>query len=326
MTKPEVLQRLKQHLQIAVMLEFSTLPPYLCACWSIHGTSAHARQVRQFISSVVQEEMLHMAMACNILNAIGGRPVLNEPDLHPVFPCSLPGHSKTHHAFIVELNKCCPAALKTFLQIELPEAFNGDGHHPDGWCTIGEFYDEIASLLNHPALNDSDFAYGRQVGNQYNPARGILYEVHNRSDACKALEEIIDQGEGHSGKMYDQDHQLTHYWKFSAIYDLMENEIWNYEDEVYNMAPNPDERFFSAEAKKLNRQFCLAWTALLEEMHRAFNREAPSLDKSIEWMFRLKDPAIALMQIPLTGKAGNAGPTFSFIRATEKSSGGKNPV
>ncbi len=318
MKKPSVLQKLKRHLQTAVMLEFSTLPPYLCAYWSIHGTSAHAIQVRQFIGSVIQEEMLHMAMACNILNAIGGRPVLNEPDLHPVFPCSLPGHSKTHHAFLVELNKCCPASLKTFLQIELPEAMVGEKHHPDGWCTIGEFYDEIVSLINHHTLGDSDFNHGRQVGQQYNPARGVLYEVHSRPDALKAMDEIIDQGEGHSGKMYDRDHQLTHYWKFSAIYDLMENEIWNFESEVYNMAPNPDERFFSAEAKKLNHRFCLAWTALLMEMHQAFNRETPSLDKSIEWMLLLKEPAIALMQIPLTGKAGNAGPTFRFIRVTGK--------
>jgi rubrerythrin len=275
--------------------------------------------VKKFILSIVQEEMLHMAMACNILNAIGGSPVLNEPSMHPSFPCSLPGHSKTNNAFIVELNRCCPASIANFLKIELPEEFYGDKHHHDGWCTIAEFYDEIAALINNETLNDSDFNCGRQVGNKFNPAKGTLYEVHSRPDALKALEEIIDQGEGHSGKMYDKDHQLTHYWKFQAIYDLMQNEIWDYSSEVYQMAASPSESFFSDEAKKLNGQFNMAWSELLDELHAAFNSETPSLDKAIELMFRLKKPAVALMQMPLIGKAGNAGPTFRYIHALAKS-------
>jgi len=313
MQKSEVIEQLKRHLQTAVMLEFSTLPPYLCAYWSIHGASAHAVHVKKFILSIVQEEMLHMAMACNILNAIGGNPVLNEPSAHPSFPCALPGHSKTNNAFIVELNKCCPASVATFLRIELPEELFGKKDHHDGWCTIAEFYDEIAALLNSEALDDPDFSHGRQIGNNYNPAKGILYEVRSRADALKALEEIIDQGEGHSGKMYDKDHQLTHYWKFQSVYDLMQNEIWDYKSEVYDMAANPDETFFSDNAKKLKEEFNIAWSQLLDELHSAFNSETPSLDKAIDLMFRLKKPAIALMQIPLIGKTGNAGPTFNYI-------------
>jgi hypothetical protein len=93
----------------------------------------------------------------------------------------------------------------------------------------------------------------------------------------------------------------------------MDNEIWGYESEVYNMATDPDENFFSNEAKKLNAQFNAAWTELLNELHAAFNSESPSLDKSITLMFHLKKPAVALMQIPLVGKPGNAGPTFRYI-------------
>ncbi len=312
--KSKVLDQLKQHLQTAVMLEFSTLPPYLCAYWSIHGSSDHAAHVKKFILSIVQEEMLHMAMACNILNAIGGSPVLNDPAAHPVFPCPLPGHSKTNNAFIVELNKCCPAAVAMFLKIELPEQLFGEKHHHDGWCTIGEFYDEIEALIKSDVLDDSDFSHGKQVGNKFNPAKGTLYEVHNRADALNALDEIIDQGEGHSGKMYDKDHQLTHYWKFQSVYDLMQNEIWDFENEVYNMRANPDESLFSEEAKELSTTFNIAWTALLDELHAAFNSEDPSLDKSIELMFHLKKSAVALMQISLAAKTGNAGPTFSYLR------------
>jgi rubrerythrin len=315
MSKPEILQRLKENLQTAILIELSTLPPYLCAYWSIHGTSVNAKHVKKFIHSVVQEEMLHMAMACNILNAIGGKPVLNDATMLAQFPCPLPGHSKTNNAFTVCLSKCCPDAMETFLKIEMPEEFFGHKEHDDGWCTIGEFYDEIEELIKSELLTDSDFSNGRQVGNKYNPAHGTLYEVHSREDALKALEEIIDQGEGHSGKMYDKDHQLTHYWKFQAIYDLMDNEIWDFEKEVYNMASDPDEIIFPDEAKKLNLQFNTAWSQMLNELHLAFNSETPALDKSIELMFLLKNPAISLMQIPLVGKTGNAGPTFRYLKA-----------
>jgi len=308
-----MLEILKQHLQTAMMLELSTLPPYLCAYWSIYGTSQNAENVKKYILSVVQEEMLHMAMACNILNAIGGNPVLNDASKLPSFPCPLPGHSKTNNAFRVELNKCCPQSIDTFLKIELPGEMFGDKHHEDGWCTIGEFYDEIETLIKSETLDDSDFNHGRQIGNNYNPAKGILYEVHSRDEALKALDEIIDQGEGHSGKMYDKDHQLTHYWKFKSVLDLMENDLWDYKSEVYDMASNPDESLFSEEAKKLNEQFNASWSLLLEEMHAAFNSLNPSMDKSIDAMFVLKKYAVDLMQIPLLNGQGNAGPTFKYF-------------
>lgn len=314
MQKSEVLQNLHKHLQTAVLLELSTLPPYLCAQWSIFGTSPHADFSRKFIRSVVQEEMLHLAMACNILNAAGGTPVLNNVSLLPRFPCALPGHSATANPFTVHLDKCCPAAIETFLKIEMPSTLFQERPHADGWCTIGEFYDEIESLLNNPLLNDADFNHGRQIASEYNPAHGKLYEVHSRSDALTALDEIIDQGEGHSGNLYDKDHQLTHYWKFASIRDLMEKEIWEFHKEVYNMAPNPDEKLFTAEAKELSHSFNLLWTQLLDAMQVALATDVPSFDESINIMMKLKKPAVALMQIPLTNGSGNAGPLFQYLK------------
>ena len=78
MNKLQILDLLKQHLQTAIELEHSTLPPYLSAYWSIHGDSIHAEHSKKFFLTVIQEEMLHMAMACNILNAVGGTPLLND--------------------------------------------------------------------------------------------------------------------------------------------------------------------------------------------------------------------------------------------------------
>jgi hypothetical protein len=313
MQKEEVLADLRRHLQTAVLLELSTLPPYLCAQWSIHGSSVHAVHARNFIRSVVQEEMLHLAMACNILNAIGGAPVLNKAHLLPRYPCVLPGHSATANPFTVQLNRCCPAAIETFLKIEMPSTLMHASPHADGWCTIGEFYDEVKELLNDDSLTDADFNHGKQIASSYNPAHGKLYEVCSRADALAALAEIIDQGEGHSGNLYDGDHQLTHYWKFASIKDLMEKEIWNYHDEVYNMAASGDEKFFTAEALQLSEEFNLLWTQMLDSIQAALNSETPSLDQAINIMMKLKKPAAALMQVPLVDGSGNAGPVFKYM-------------
>ncbi len=318
MSMPHVLLTLQKHLQTAIALEHSTLPPYLSAYWSIHGNSTHAEHSKKFLLSVIQEEMLHMAMACNILNALGGSPVLNDVSLLPSFPCELPGHSKTNNAFTVHLNKCCPHAIADFLKIELPEEMFGTKHHEDGWCTIGEFYDEIENLIKHDSLSDSDFKGGKQIAASFNPAKGMLYTVNCKQDALNALDEIIDQGEGHSGKLHDKDHQLTHYWKFLSIQDLMQNDIWSYEEEVLDMSIDPDEFYFSEEAKQRNNSFNCTYSELLDSMQVAFSSKTPSFDEAIGIMFKLKKPALQLMKIPLIGKKGNAGPTFKYIPVGER--------
>ena len=318
LSKQEVLKTLQQHLQTAIELEHSTIAPYLCAFWSIHGSLVHAEHARKFFLSVIQEEMLHMAMACNILNAVGGSPVINNGSLLPCFPCALPGHSKTSNAFIVHLNKCCPESIAEFIKIELPEEMAGAKNLSDGWCSIGEFYDEIEALINHDLLTDNDFRNGRQLAANFNPAKGTLFTVSNRQDALNALEEIIDQGEGHSGKLYSKDHELTHYWKFLAIQDLMVNNIWKYEEDVLDMAKDPNEIYFSPEAKEINKSFNIEYCKLLDSMQTAFTSTTPSLDEAIGLMFKLKKPAHQLMNIPLISKKGNAGPTFKYIPVNER--------
>ena len=94
---------LRRHLQWAVELEHSTLPPYLTALYSLHdGKNAEARHV---LLSIAIEEMLHMTLAANILNAVGGTPHLDQPSFMPTYPAFLP-HS--NRAFSV----ACREVLK----------------------------------------------------------------------------------------------------------------------------------------------------------------------------------------------------------------------
>ena len=77
-----------QLVQKAIELEHSTIPPYLTAMFSLKpGTN---KEVSEVIHSIVVEEMLHMAIMCNIMNALGGSPIINKPTFIPNYPTSLP--------------------------------------------------------------------------------------------------------------------------------------------------------------------------------------------------------------------------------------------
>src|SRR4051812_25644346 len=64
---------LMDSLQNAIALEFSTIPPYLCAWWSIKDDSD---PVAISLKTIWKEEMRHTGLACNLLAGIGGRPNL----------------------------------------------------------------------------------------------------------------------------------------------------------------------------------------------------------------------------------------------------------
>src|SRR4051794_10597876 len=82
------LEWLKNSLQAAVQLEMATIPPYLCAMWSIKDP---ADPVRAMIRDIVLEEMSHMGTACNMRTAAGGTPRVNTADVVPTYPGPLPG-------------------------------------------------------------------------------------------------------------------------------------------------------------------------------------------------------------------------------------------
>jgi len=89
----EAAEDLYPHLQGAIQLEHSTIPVYLTALYSIKP--GFMPEVRQILSSVAIEEMLHLSIACNVLNAIGGQPVLSSPDFIPKYPGPLPMNINT---------------------------------------------------------------------------------------------------------------------------------------------------------------------------------------------------------------------------------------
>src|SRR4051794_36728000 len=139
----DTIDDLRTHLQWAIELEHATIPPYLCALYSLDpDRNSEAAQV---IGGVMGEEMLHLALAANLLNAVGGHPRLDLPELLPPYPHPLP-HSA--HNIHVSLLPFSPEALAMFLRIEQPAAVDAPAEGFN-YRTIGQFYAAIEAGLRH---------------------------------------------------------------------------------------------------------------------------------------------------------------------------------
>ena len=122
------LENLKKNLQDAITLEFSTIPPYLTAMYSLK--EGHNTQVYDVIRSVVMQEMLHMAQAANILIALGGKPIIDDEDHVPKYPGHLP--AGVLPGLEVSLQKASPKYIyEVFMMIEYPHGEKDSGLDED---------------------------------------------------------------------------------------------------------------------------------------------------------------------------------------------------
>lgn len=328
---------LRRHLQWAIEVEHGTLPPYLCALYSIHeGANPEAAEV---IHSVFMEEMLHLTMAANILNAVGGTPVLDAPSLLPKFPTYLPHSSR---AFQVPLMKFSPEAIEVFLQIERP-AEHDCLPEDNRFDTIGQFYEAIEVALEHLAgeLGEEALFCGdpsRQVTDElYYGGSGRIITVTDLESALAALGEIVEQGEGlQHQEIWDGDRdmfhperdEVAHYFRFQEIArgrhfapgDTPQSGPtgdafpvdW---EAVYDMRPNPRSKDYpeGSEQRVRMEEFNHAYSGVLHLLEETFNGSPRLLAVATGAMYGLKEQAIELMQLPSGVGETTVGPSFEYV-------------
>lgn len=240
----QTMEALYQHLQAAVELEHSTVPPYLCAMYTIKP--GFNREAAEIIRTVVVEEMLHMILSCNVLNAIGGAPSIDDPLFVPDYPAKLPIGTGT--PLIVNLLPFSEAAIDTFLAIEHPakppmkKGLLGAAvpvepgqiremlRRGELYESIGEFYKAIEDALIY--FEGQAQRQGRTIftgedrrqitRDQYYNSGGEAFPVYDLATALQALEVIVDQGEGFDSTEPEQmlmaeGEELGHYYRFKEI-------------------------------------------------------------------------------------------------------------
>lgn len=322
----ERLQLLKQTLGQAITLEFATIPIYLCALWSIKN-NLHPAAVS--IRNVVQEEMLHLALACNMLSSIGGQPKIYDATKSGLrYPTHLPGG--VHPELLLKLSGLTDDTLDDFLEVELPQSdidiepyhnkYTTDHDDRAHSQTIGALYDAIAAefqSLKPPMRPD-------------NQVSGPLswFIVDTPAKVNSAIHWIKTQGEGaiDTSPQNTGLKKLSHFYRFWEIRKRKKIEKDKATGkfvfksplefpEVWPMAVVPKggykQKDVSPDIWVLLSKFDETYTKLIKLLERAWGDAGQAaLWNAIDTMFDLEKYAIPLIKTPIPGGKGNYGPCF----------------
>jgi hypothetical protein len=313
----ETVEDLREHLELAITVELSTIPPYLYAMYSLADATSDAALL---LRSIVTEEMLHAALCANMLLAVGGRPRFAD-DVHlSRYPCALPHHVPPLH---LSLAPCSPQVVEqVFMRIEQPEAHRAPVE-PDAYETLGQFYHAVEQGIETLAASGDLFAHPQRERQLSDPAfysavedddddSGGLLLVDDLDSACHAIEVIVHQGEGLSESRWaDQSHhELTHYAKLLSIMDGTSPL-----GQVLPLPTDPRTAQYPEHLQAVSHLFNAAYRVvalLLDELYSPVPAKAPLVDELYLVMGRVMGPlARWLVRQPLG--EGVAAPTFEVV-------------
>lgn len=349
-------EELHNYLQAALQLEHATIPPYLTALYSIHPIANG--DASRILRVVVVEEMLHLTLVANLINAVGGDPDLTVPGFVPHYPTYLPDGETDFEVSIEPLSR---AAIETFLQIErpgsaagddialverdrspraLPPTFTDDAGTELHFYSIGEFYQAVDQGLRR--LHDEMAARGetlfvgdpaRQVTPEfYYSGGGEIVPVVDLESASAAVRLISEQGEGLGGAIYDEEDELSHYYRFEQ---LLLGRYYRPGDEAgAPSGPAFDMDWTAVYPVKIDAQitdypvgselheavsrFSDAYQGFLGQLTEAFTGRPELLLGAVGEMFRIKELMCQIVRNPVPGMEGvHAAPIFGAQVATE---------
>ena len=317
----------------ALKLEHATIPPYLYAMYSLDA--GKNGEIASLIQSVVVEEMLHMTLVSNIINALGGSPALDDPSMIPSYPGPLPGGVDSQ--LTVNL---APFSLdvveKTFMEIEEPEDpldFPvAERAAAVGPATIGAFYAAVKQQI--VALGDGAFSSTprHQIGPDLVDESVV---VTNVPTAVQAIDTIVEQGEGTKESPEEGvGHDFAHYYRFAEVFhgkrlirnpdagpDTPPDQRYIYGGEpipfdttgVYAVPTNPKAAGYPAGGaeRRACDTFNYTYTGLLRTLHLVFNGQPDLLNSTFTQMFALKQQAMDMMAGNTTG-GQHVGPSFEY--------------
>ncbi len=335
------LDDLEELLQLALMVEHFTIPPYLCALWSIKTTAGTppCKEVRGILRDIVEQEMLHLGMVCNLLVAIGRRPRII--DSVPHYPPNIPGILTKEP---IRLERFSEPQGGVFQKIEQPEfppvpvrALAGavaTAAPAPRFKTIGELYTTIANVFQ--ALADAGklpkFTMKGQLSQDFGsgtpPRLGQLKPYADLPAAKSAIELIKQQGEGTStsGAAPGPAGTIAHFYQFGQILarvkfvlqpdgslkkDLQQPIPFPQEGDTWAMAPIPQKGY-----PGISDTFDQAYSDMVRELETAWSTaDQSALDNAVSSMPAMSTAAVDLMmkdRMPSYGP-GKYGPSFRFL-------------
>jgi CDGSH-type Zn-finger protein/uncharacterized Fe-S cluster protein YjdI len=224
----------------AAEIEHGLMCCYLYAAFSLKTSDdsglnaeqlAATRAWRTVILQVAVDEMLHLALVANLMEAVGATPHFGRSN----FPVSAGFHPA---GVVMQLAPFCRETMDHFVYLERPEGsdltdgagFEAQAQYSRGtraeilvpsaqdYLTVGHLYRAIEEGFTALAdrLGEANLFIGdpsAQVGSEIATFAGMV-KVVDLASAVAAIEEIVTQGEGAPGHSED-----SHYAKFCAIRD-----------------------------------------------------------------------------------------------------------
>jgi hypothetical protein len=324
----ETLDDATELLQMAIELEFSTLPPYLYALYSIRPDANAVAAGR--IQAVAMEEMVHMCLACNILNALGTSPTITAPTYPGPLPGGITGGGE--EPLIIHLYPFSKDAMAQAMAIEEPEGGPIDFPHElaleaaPTFMTIGQFYNHLDSFL--ATLPPEHWAKGRNQIDDLQFLPGQLFAVNGYEDAHHAIQRIVSEGEGSKESPLDFQGEVAHYYRFAELFydqvltkaDNPKGYAWKGTlgvdwSAVYPAIPDPGSHDFSDDppAARAAQDRCdAAFTRIVREIQSAVTGETGRLGNAVRAMFDLRMTAKQALTVPLANPEQVAGPSFRY--------------
>ncbi|HTU37965.1 MAG TPA: ferritin-like protein [Acidimicrobiales bacterium] len=224
----------------AAELEHALMCEYLFAAFTLKRSTDEAlsdeqleavERWRQTLLLVAKQEMLHLALNCNLVNALGASPHLSRPNL--------PQPARHYPSGVtLTLLPFGEQALRHFLYLERPEGIDFDDAdglaaveravpvmgqqeivpHLQEFATVGHLYRSIEAGFRHLAEKmgeDQLFvvpAEGQVGGDLFGWPQ--LRPITCVDDAVQAIETIVEQGEGPRG-----DWRNAHFGRFLRVLD-----------------------------------------------------------------------------------------------------------
>ncbi len=326
-------------LQNAIKLEHATIPPYLLAYYTLIQTNPGARFARNQIRTIVNQEMVHMALACNILNAIGGTPKIADAAFVPTYPGPLPmgiqGDLSVHlkrysrdlvrNVFMRIEEPVCPLTIP--VKSAFPQARTIE--------TIGEFYRDIQTELVRQDKQDGIFTKGdksKQVGQLDRVQVMTVTDIHS---AMMAISTIVTQGEGTSTTPASMGSQVAHYYTFEQFVQgmqIVQDETGHFvfdpskpiqiddRTDIIQMVDDPQLATYDVadqQIVQLADQCDQIYSDVLRILDQGFNGQPDKVNDAIELMADGLDAAIrAVLKAPITtghNQGMYAGPRFRFV-------------
>jgi hypothetical protein len=297
---------------------------------------------------VIKQEMLHLALATNILSALGAAPHFERPN----FPILSRWYPPDVQIALVPFGE---RALRHFMYLERPEGMalrDAEGFGsvgpmqpltiddqqltagPEEWHTVGHLYRGIEAGLAHLVNRDGEAAVF--IGPPRAQATTQVFEwtdltaVTDLASASAAIDIIVEQGEGARG-----DWVKSHFGKFVGILeDLLAMRALDPAFEparpvlpVYLRQP-PDVDQVTIVQDRLTRRVADLFNAVYEVILQVQSRyfvhhgetpdELETLAKTakhlMNWVMRNLGPVLTALPVGPEFPGRTAGPAFEIIR------------